>query len=84
MIEEDKYERRLICLSNQASFSYIRLCRVILHCSDIRLMPSDIALRAVKKANILLRRDNITLFSFCSIIFDFLRIEGFAFLCYTD
>ena len=41
-------ERNLMCLPNQVSFSYIRLRRVILHCSYIRLAPSDIALRAVK------------------------------------
>ena len=32
-----------------AFFSYIRLRRVILLRSDIRLTPSDIALRAVKR-----------------------------------
>ena len=43
-------------------FSYIRLRRVLLRCSDIRLAPSDIALRAVLEANIksLPRRGNIT------------------------
>ena len=34
-------------------FSYIRLRRVILLRSDIRLAPSDIALRAVWEANII-------------------------------
>ena len=40
-----RHERNLICLPNQVSFSYIRLRRVILRCSDIRLTPSDIALK---------------------------------------
>ncbi len=39
---------KLLVLSNKEFFSYIRLRRVILLRSDIRLTPSDIALRAVK------------------------------------
>ena len=39
--------------STSRFFSYIRLWRVILLCSDIRLKPSDIALQAVKWANII-------------------------------
>ena len=37
-----------LVLLNKSFFSYIRLRRVILLRSDIRLMPSDIALWAVK------------------------------------
>ena len=44
-------KKRLV--STSRFFSYIRLWRVILLCSDIRLKPSDIALRAVKWANII-------------------------------
>ena len=40
-------EKTLVLL-NKSFFSYIRLRRVILLRSDIRLMPSDIALWAVK------------------------------------
>ena len=43
-----KLPRKNSCSKEQEFFSYIRLRRVILLRSYIRLMPSDIALRAVK------------------------------------
>ena len=41
------------CSFNKEFFNYIRLRRVILLRSDIRLMPSDIVLRTVKEAYII-------------------------------
>ena len=42
-------------------FSYIRLRRVILLRSDIRLTPSDIALRAVLEANIISLKPQVSI-----------------------
>ena len=46
-------QKKLLFEENKSFFSYIRLRRVILLRSDIRLMPSDIVLRTVKEANII-------------------------------
>ncbi len=43
------HEKVLLSTGKSAFFSFIRLQRVILLRSDIRLTPSDIALRAVWK-----------------------------------
>ena len=46
-VQQGEPEKTLV-RKNKSFFSYIRLRRVILLRSDIRLTPSDIALRAVK------------------------------------
>ena len=52
--ENDKFQQKFVV------FSYIRLRRVILLRSDIRLTPRDIALRAGLEANIISLKSQIS------------------------